>query len=478
MQKFFSSISGLIIAGFSLWLIITYINNDRFYEHIKGQSESRTIPLLFNWVNSEVEFCRETRDTNNCIDYVYDIISDNDISNYYYITSIKLFNEEYSRVWPNPNSIDQTVKTHIYIDLSSDITTLNFEIDKSSYAIWMSVYKSITFSISDYSKVDNLSSFIMHYAIPRSAPSYQYFFIIMLLGFFIFKWSIYKEKILLNEINTKERIILDLSSELGEVNFNLTKIDYELEQANVKINSANEESANLIKKIELLNNDKKVLEEEAIFKTEQLQEAEKFINSKRVMIGRRTNDDWESILQGLDLINSNTLIFVDTCSLMWDNADIFFSKTMSSFLMENKLIIPYKVNYELNGLQNHPRKKHKVIKAKEIIKDLKKNSKAVIKGRAADFADQRTADNSFQMLFVKFREEYELKLITQDHRLAFDILLLNESRSAKFDNYGKQKIKDISVYRIGVNGTKIEQATLPSKNLQYNSKDKPDWKEI
>jgi len=181
----------------------------------------------------------------------------------------------------------------------------------------------------------------------------------------------------------------------------------------------------------------------------------------------------------------NYRIFIDTCSLMDPVAEDF----LLGFVVEqleknkNKIIVPFKVLKELQGLvkSNDPIKKFNARKGYSIFLKLEKLNCAIKMGEKGD----GYVDNLFQVIFTKFRTKYKLCLITQDVGLAYDILDLNKSRSAEFNKFGKRMIKDIKAIKI--NGkdsfeeftTQKKKPSIPQKGtVRKKTSSKPFKKSI
>ncbi len=132
-------------------------------------------------------------------------------------------------------------------------------------------------------------------------------------------------------------------------------------------------------------------------------------------------------------------IFIDTCSLMDPNCFPYFH-SIEPKLNESKngIIIAKGVYDEIVKHSNsvNSNKKDKANKGLEIIEYLKKNNIGTIYGDE----DDGFVDNLFQSLFIRFRQKYNLCLITQDVNLMKDIHDLKKSRSVKTR-------KEISVYK-------------------------------
>jgi|TARA_B100000315_G_C14565297_1_gene582598 serine/threonine protein kinase len=168
-------------------------------------------------------------------------------------------------------------------------------------------------------------------------------------------------------------------------------------------------------------------------------------------------------MKTLSDIARNYKIFIDTCSLMNPDAEVFLLGSFMQYLEKsnNGIIVPVVVLNELKGLakSNDPIKKYNARKGQSIFLKLKNINRAAERGEKND----GYVDNLFQVIFTKFRTKYKLCLITQDVGLALDILDLNKSRSAEFDKKGVRRIKDIKVIKITKNGGFDEFSTQKKK---------------
>lgn len=135
-------------------------------------------------------------------------------------------------------------------------------------------------------------------------------------------------------------------------------------------------------------------------------------------------------------VDLNTLVqerklFIDTCSVMAEGSDLFWQKIVP--LLEtyhNKVIFPYRCWQELEkhtNQQQDPIKKERAAHAIQRLTPLIHKKLVDIRGEETD----NFADNVFQTVFIKFRLQYKLCLITQDNNLAKDILALNHIKSMR-----------------------------------------------
>lgn len=126
-------------------------------------------------------------------------------------------------------------------------------------------------------------------------------------------------------------------------------------------------------------------------------------------------------------------IFIDTCSLMHENCLAYFHSIESKLKeSDNGIVIAKGVYAEIEKHSNSVNNdlKDKANQALEIINYLKKNNIGKIFGDK----DDGFVDNLFQSLFIRFRQKYNLCLITQDVDLMKDIHDLTKSRSVKTSN--------------------------------------------
>jgi tRNA A-37 threonylcarbamoyl transferase component Bud32 len=154
----------------------------------------------------------------------------------------------------------------------------------------------------------------------------------------------------------------------------------------------------------------------------------------------------------IDKLVTNYKIFVDTCSFMHEKASDFFERHLSTSLDRTKssnsdtgakLIIPLKIGNELVKLQKSTDKstQKSAIRATKILNEYVKIGYAAVYGDQ----DDSFADNLFLTIFTRFRLKYNVLLITQDSKLAQDILALRDSRSVKVE-------KGVTAFRINDSG--------------------------
>ena len=149
--------------------------------------------------------------------------------------------------------------------------------------------------------------------------------------------------------------------------------------------------------------------------------------------------------EDIDYFASTHKIFIDTCSILWESADVFWDSILPYLKKyNNKIIVPYRVFEELQKHANNSKDTTLSEKSRLGIKELEK----FIKEDLVELRGEKTdnfADNVFQVVFTKFRLTHRLLLITQDNDLARDILALNHIKSVKanqvyvkrIDKYGE-----------------------------------------
>lgn len=125
------------------------------------------------------------------------------------------------------------------------------------------------------------------------------------------------------------------------------------------------------------------------------------------------------------LSNTNTRVFIDTCTLMNHRILELFDKIIP-ILKNNKLVVPESCIKELAKHKENPKLESKVKNALEALELIAEN--VSVKGNQMDGT---FADNVFLRVFTQFRTRYQLVLITEDKNLKADILQLNESKSVK-----------------------------------------------
>lgn len=135
-------------------------------------------------------------------------------------------------------------------------------------------------------------------------------------------------------------------------------------------------------------------------------------------------------------------IFIDTCSLLFDDADKFWTNIVPLLQRERKtIIIPFRVYEEVEKFASNPslctikngsnpNLNKQAIKAKNNVIMLQKAGLIEVFGNNND----NFADNVFQTVFTQFRLKYNLMLITQDNNLANDIINIGNSKAVNTNN--------------------------------------------
>ncbi|MBQ3682798.1 MAG: zinc-ribbon domain containing protein [Succinimonas sp.] len=147
----------------------------------------------------------------------------------------------------------------------------------------------------------------------------------------------------------------------------------------------------------------------------------------------------------LDNLFKNFKVFIDTCSLMYDDQEsverFFIEASKLSREYHNTLVIPYKVIRELLKHQKSD-DPEKSSKAKNALRILNRYD-----GCFKVFGDKRDnfADSVFLKVFQMYHLEFNRALITQDWTLSNDILNLRNQKSVERD------MKLIKVYKFGKN---------------------------
>lgn len=140
----------------------------------------------------------------------------------------------------------------------------------------------------------------------------------------------------------------------------------------------------------------------------------------------------------IDIVK-NYRIFIDTCSLLSEHADSFWEHIIPILIEEKaSMIVPFRVYEEVEKYEkdlqlcekksaDNPGLNQAAKRAKERIIKLQ------AEGLVRVFGDENDnfADNVFQTVFTQYRMKYNLILITQDKKLAADILRISESEAVK-----------------------------------------------
>lgn len=143
-------------------------------------------------------------------------------------------------------------------------------------------------------------------------------------------------------------------------------------------------------------------------------------------------DDRETAARNmLEHFVSSYRIFMDTCSLLSPYAEKFFAHLTPLLAKYNTSItLPKRVIDELYKHQSNASNPDLAKRARSALKQIQtmlQNRQVVVRGEESD----NFADNVFQVVFTKFRIQNNLLLITEDNRLAQDILALNNNQSVR-----------------------------------------------
>jgi len=144
-------------------------------------------------------------------------------------------------------------------------------------------------------------------------------------------------------------------------------------------------------------------------------------------------------------------LFIDTCSLLFESADAFWSNIIPILeKTKSNIIVPLRVYEEINKFAKNPDlcatkdseglHEH-AIKAKETIIKLQKKGVVEVFGDKTD----NFADHVFISVFTNYMLTYNLMLITQDKKLSQDIINIGKSRAV-------ERAKNIRVARIANDG--------------------------
>ncbi len=159
-------------------------------------------------------------------------------------------------------------------------------------------------------------------------------------------------------------------------------------------------------------------------------------------------------------------IFIDTCSLMYPQAEAFFRHWIEPRARQPqvRVLVPVSVAHEiqkhLDGTDENARRKAE--QAAPILKTYVQQGLV----EWVDDQDRRFADNVFLTLFQHFCLQYDLTLVTQDGNLAQDVLDIKKRRSV-------QVRKRISAVRIARDGAAhpwrdATESRLQERNVPRN----------
>lgn len=170
-------------------------------------------------------------------------------------------------------------------------------------------------------------------------------------------------------------------------------------------------------------------------------------------------------------------IFMDTCSILHSAADKFWKNIVP--LLEqygNKIIIQRRV---IEELQKHEANLQKPDLAKNstrslnIIQQLRKAGLIELRGEESD----NFADHVFLVVFSKFRMTHKLLLITEDKKLAMDIIALNKNRSVKANDVNVRRINQYG-YLSGFTWRTEDSGVTRHKGINKKPLDELDEDEV
>lgn len=151
----------------------------------------------------------------------------------------------------------------------------------------------------------------------------------------------------------------------------------------------------------------------------------------RVPSKEEATDREAAAKNALEHMVKNYKVFMDTCSLLNPNAELFFEHlTPLLRTYNNPLIIPVRVVEEVQKKQADTSNEELARCARHALRWLKKlqgENLVVFRGEESD----NFADNVFHTIFTKFRLQHKLLLITEDKRLGHDIMALNNIQSQR-----------------------------------------------
>ena len=142
-------------------------------------------------------------------------------------------------------------------------------------------------------------------------------------------------------------------------------------------------------------------------------------------------------------------ILIDTCSLLNTPYDLFF-KNAAPYLKKygKRIIVPVSVVGELEKYRHNPKvandKKAQARRAK-VEKDLARYQKEGLLALFGEKGDSPVADQVFISVITRFRDRYNMVLITQDRALGNEVEQLNHSQAVR-------GIKKVMVRRINQDG--------------------------
>ena len=146
---------------------------------------------------------------------------------------------------------------------------------------------------------------------------------------------------------------------------------------------------------------------------------------------------------GLEQLINGRIVFIDTCSCLHGKFGVFINDlTPCLRAADSKLYIAYKCIEELIKKSEDAELAEKAKFALMVLTEMKSEGLLDVRGKATDsFADSTMLQN-----LLRYKEKYDLLLITQDRALATDALGLNKTLAVSSRGH------TIKVRRIDPNG--------------------------
>ena len=133
-----------------------------------------------------------------------------------------------------------------------------------------------------------------------------------------------------------------------------------------------------------------------------------------------------------DFLNQDFRIFVDTCSILYDHGEAFWSNAIQVLDQnERHIIVPLAVMRELEKQANKNDSSLEVVQRARRMHDVILQLADMKLVKIFGDSNENFADNVFQYIFTRYRTRNKLLLITQDNDLAKDILRLNETNAVR-----------------------------------------------
>ena len=152
---------------------------------------------------------------------------------------------------------------------------------------------------------------------------------------------------------------------------------------------------------------------------------------KEMMLVERTGQEKEKqAMERLHDYMTGWMVFIDTCSFMSDFIDLFMEHVIPELRRaKTRIYAPYNVYRELvkHYQGNRPDTKQKARRALLWWQKLEKEE--LIQGVGSN--EDAFADNDLKMAMILGRMKHRMLLITEDRRLAADVLRLNEDQSVR-----------------------------------------------